>query len=390
MEEGPLFRPSGYGEHTIVQIEKRRTSTFDALLFLSKTCKVSERVIGYSGLKDARAVARQYVSLPKVPPARALQARHRQFRVLSAVRNERPLRIGQLRGNRFTIRIRGADLERVDAAREVLDALVARGMPNSYGGQRYGTRLDGHLVGRAIVREDWREFVDQLLGRPSPREMNPQMVAAREAYDRGDLEAAFDLFPLKHRSEKKAAGVLLRGGTPHDVFEAMGRGPRRIWVSAWQSYLFNRVLDRRVRDGTYDRLLEGDVAWLHESSATYPVRDEAAERGRAVRGEASPTGPLLGYDPRPVGGAPGRIERAVMEAESAAPEDFRAPHCRARGLRRPLRCPIEEASLDTEADGVVVVRFFLPPGAFATVALEHLMSGGATPPPDADAVPDRE
>ena len=390
VEEVPLCAPTDRGDHTIVQIEKRGTSTFDALLFLSKTCKVSERVIGYAGLKDARAVARQYISLPKVPPARALQARHRKFRVLSARRNEKPLRIGQLRGNRFTIRIRGADLGQVEAARDVLETLCRRGMPNTYGGQRYGTRLDGHLLGRAIVLEDWREFVDQLLGRPSPREMNPQMVAARAAYDRGDLQAAFDLFPLKHRSEMKASGVLLRGGSPRDAFDALGGGPRRIWVSAWQSYLFNRVLDRRLRDDTADRLLEGDIAWLHESSASYPVHDEAAERGRARTLRASPTGPLLGYAPRLPGGAPGEIEAAVMASESAEPEDFLARHCRARGLRRPLRVPVEEASLAVENDGAVTVRFFLPPGAYATVALDHLMRGGPAPHPGPDAVRDRE
>ena len=382
VEEVPLFRPSGRGEHTIAQIEKRGTSTFDALLFLSKTCKVSERVIGYAGLKDARAVARQFVSLPKVSPERVLGVHHRKFRVLSATRNEKPLRIGQLRGNRFTIRMRGCDLSRMDAAREALALLVRRGMPNAYGGQRYGTRLDGHLLGRAVVREDWKEFVDQLLGRPSPLERNPQMVAARGFYDEGDLQSAFDAFPMKHRSEKKATGILLRGGSPREAFDALGTGPRRIWVSAWQSFLFNRVLDRRVRDGTFDRLLEGDIAWLHESSASYPVRDEAAEaeRGRSMR--ASPTGPLLGYDPPRPTGAPGRLEAAIFDAEGAQPEAFEARHCRARGLRRPLRCPVEEASLEVEPDGSVVARFFLPPGSFATVVLEHLMSSA-----DADDVP---
>jgi tRNA pseudouridine13 synthase len=387
VEEIPLYAPSGRGDHTIAQIEKRGTATFDALLFLSKTCKVSERVIGYAGLKDERAVSPQYVSLPKVPPERVLGVNHRKFRVLSAVRNEKPLRIGQLRGNRFTIRIRGCDLSRVEAAQKVLETLVRRGMPNGYGGQRYGTRLDGHLVGRAVVHEEWQEFLDQLLGRPSPLEMNPQMVVARQYYEEGDLQSAFDAFPMKHRTEKKATGLLLRGIAPREVFEALGSGPRRIWVSAWQSYLFNRILDRRVRDGTFDRLLEGDIAWLHESSASYPVRDEEAERGRAAAGLASPTGPLLGYDPRRPTGRPGALEQEIFDSEGAEPAAFEARHCRARGLRRPLRCPIQEASLevepgDREGGDVVVVRFILPPGSFATVLLEHLMSGA-----NADGVP---
>ena len=373
VEEIPLFRPTGRGDYTIVQIEKRGTATFDALLFLSKAAKVSERRIGYAGLKDARAVTSQFMSLPKVPPERVLDIRHRKFRVLSAIRNEKPLRIGYLKGNRFTIRIRGADLTKVERAREVLDALSRRGMPNAYGRQRFGTRQDGHLLGRAMLHADWDELVKQMLGRPRPEEHNPLIVRAREAFDAGDLGEAHDLFPIKHRSEKKASGVLMRGGSPREAVEVAGARPRKIWLSAYQSYLFNRVLDARIRDGTFDQLLEGDLAWLHASSAMYRVEDPAAERERAAAGLASPTGPLIGFEPPLAQGAPGRLEQAVMDAEGINPEDFEADHAKARGLRRPLRIPLEEASLDVEDGGHVVVRFVLPPGAFATVVLTHLM-----------------
>ena len=127
VEELPLFRPSGRGEHTIVQVEKRAAPTLDVLLFLSKQVKISERRIGYAGLKDARAVARQYLSLPKIAPERVLGLRHRRFRVLSAARHEVGLKIGHLRGNRFTIRIRDCDLGQLPKARKVLERHVARG-----------------------------------------------------------------------------------------------------------------------------------------------------------------------------------------------------------------------------------------------------------------------
>jgi tRNA pseudouridine13 synthase len=377
VEEIPLYRPSGRGRHTIAHIEKRGTPTFDALLFLSKAVKVSERVIGYAGLKDSRAVARQYVSLPKVPPERLAGLRHRKFRVLSAVPNDRPLKIGHLAGNRFAVRVRDPDLGRVEAARAALETLCRRGMPNAYGSQRFGVRQDGHLLGRAMVHEDWRTLVDLLLGSPHPEERNPRIVAARRAYDAGHLREAYERFPMKHRNEKKASGVLARGGSPLEAFEAVGRGPRRIWLSAWQSHLFNRVLDRRVRAGTCGRLLEGDVAWLHDSGAMVRVRDEAAERARAEGLLASPTGPLAGYGLRRARGVPGAIEQAVLEEGGTDAEAFRTGAARARGLRRPLRVPVREASLEVERDGSVLLRFVLPPGAFATVLLRHLMEGPA-------------
>ena len=373
VEEIPLVRPTGRGEFAYIQIEKRETSTFDALLFLSKAAKVSERRIGYAGLKDSRAVTTQYMTLPKVPPERVANLVQARMRVLTATRHESPLRIGHLKGNRFTIRIRDVDPARIPHARRVLERLVARGMPNAYGEQRFGVRWDGHLLGRAMVLGDWERLMGHLLGEPSPRERSQRIRSAREAYDRGDLEAARQIFPMRHRTEKKALSTLARGGSPKEAFEQVASGPRRIWLSAWQSYIFNRVLDQRVREGTYDRLLEGDIAWLHGSGASFPVRDAAAEAPRAASGAASPTGPLAGYDLRQPTGEPLRIEHALMEQEGVDLESFRAPHCRARGLRRALRIPIKEASLEAEGPTDVVVRFVLPPGAYATVLLDHLM-----------------
>ncbi len=180
-------------------------STFDAVLRISKGAKVSEHKIGYAGLKDAQAVTRQYMSVRRIPPERLLGIAHPKMRVLSAARHPVGLKLGYHRGNRFTIRIRGVRPERVPAARAALEFMVAHGMPNAYGAQRFGVRQDGHLVGRAVVDEDWPAFVHHLLGSPSPLEQNPKVVAARMAFDEGDLERAVRLFPMKHRIEKKAA-----------------------------------------------------------------------------------------------------------------------------------------------------------------------------------------
>lgn len=376
VEELPLLSPTGQGDHVIAQVEKRLLSTLDALLFLSKAAQVSERQIGYAGLKDARAVTRQYVSLPRRDPQRVLGLSGPKFRVLSAVRHPHGLKIGHLAGNRFTIRVRGVDAGRIAAARLALEDHARRGLPNPYGGQRFGTKGDSHLLGRAIVDQDWAGVLDLLLGRPSPLELDPRMRAAREAWTGGRPQEAFELLPNKRRSEKKALAAFLRTGSPREAFEALGPHPKRIWVSAWQSWLFNQVLARREAEGTWDRLLPGDLGWVHASGALYEVGGDPLESARAQRLEVSPTGPLLGYDQRLASGAPGRIERAVLHAAGAEPEAFRAAHARMRGSRRPLRVPVKEASLEVEETRTVVLRFVLPPGAFATVLLERLMSGG--------------
>ena len=225
------------------------------------------------------------------------------------------------------------------------------------------------------MAEDWGEFVDQLLGRPQAVEMNPRVVAGREAYDQGDLGEARRLFPRKHRAEKRALSVLGRGGSPREAFEAISPAQRRIWVSAWQSWIFNAVLHERVADDTFDRLLPGDVGQLEESGAFFGATGSDGDGALAATGRAAPTGPLVGYDMRYAGGEPGRLEQRLATEAGAEPEDFRKVQVRARGARRPLRILLKEASIEPEDDSTVVVRFVLPPGAFATVVLEHLMAG---------------
>lgn len=376
VEEIPLVRPAGRGDHVLFQIEKREMSTFDAILRISKGAKVSEHRVGYAGLKDAQAVARQYLTAAKVPPERVLGIEHPRLRVLTAARHTAALKLGHHRGNRFAIRIRNVDTSRIPEARRALERLVERGMPNAYGAQRFGIRRDGHRIGRAVLHEDWQTFLTRLLGEPSPLEHDHRVVSARRAWDQGDAEKALSLFPLRHRLEKKALSTLLRTGSPREAFLALGRRPRRIWVAAWQSYLFNRILDRRVREGTYDRLLEGDIGSLHASGACFPARE--ADR----RPDASPTGPLVGYDLTLAEGEPGRMEREILAEDGAEPEAFRADHVRARGQRRPLSIRVREASLEVEDETTVRVRFVLPPGSFATVLLEALMAG---PPSDPSA-----
>ncbi|MCB9829434.1 MAG: tRNA pseudouridine(13) synthase TruD [Planctomycetes bacterium] len=370
VEEVPLVRASGTGPYTLIEIEKRLTSTFDALLFVSKAAQVSERSIGYAGLKDSRAVTTQYLTVPKVPPERLRGVSTPRWRVLSAARHDVPLKIGHLKANRFVIRVRDVRDDAFDRARTTLERLVREGLPNAYGGQRFGTRLDGHRVGRALIHGDLDEMLALVVGRPSPLEHDTEVRAAREAFDRGDYEEAARRMPLRHRLEKRALSLRARGGSPEAWLESVGRGRRRIWVSAWQSFLFNRVLDARIADGTWNQVLPGDVAWIASEGCLVAARPGLASAG----GRVSPTGPLPGFGLRRPEGAPGDLERTLLAAEGDEPEAWKRPFVRSRGLRRPLVVPVREASIERDGPGEVLVRFVLPPGSFATVLLDHLMA----------------
>src|SRR5215813_11325527 len=63
VEELPLYEPGGQGEHVYCEIEKAGMSTFDAVHRLAEALGVAQREIGYAGMKDARAITRQVVSI---------------------------------------------------------------------------------------------------------------------------------------------------------------------------------------------------------------------------------------------------------------------------------------------------------------------------------------
>jgi len=74
VEEIPLVAPSGAGAYTLVEIEKRGIDTPTAVRALARALRVPPSRIGYAGLKDAQAVARQILSVEGIAPERVLRA----------------------------------------------------------------------------------------------------------------------------------------------------------------------------------------------------------------------------------------------------------------------------------------------------------------------------
>ncbi len=135
VEEIPAYLPCGEGEHLYLLVEKRGVSTPALVKRMQARFSLDEREIGYAGRKDERGVTRQWLSAParKVADPAALEGEG--VRVLETGLHKNKLRLGHLRGNRFTVRLSGA----VDAAvlRDRVTA-VAAGVPNLFGAQRFG------------------------------------------------------------------------------------------------------------------------------------------------------------------------------------------------------------------------------------------------------------
>lgn len=309
VEELPAYAPSGAGEHLFLWIEKVELDTPAAARLLARALGLDAGAVSWAGLKDRRAVTRQWLSVPaSAEPALERAELPPGLRVLHHARHGNKLRVGHLRANRFRIRISAP--ERPEAAGPVLALLSARGLPNAYGPQRFG-RGDGPLRGRALV------LGERLPRRPSPFE-------------------------------------------------------RKLFLSAYQALLFNRMLAARMDSGRFGRVEAGDLLRKADSGGLFVCRAPDMDQPRADRLEVSPTGPLFGWKmPRPEAGVDAE-EQALLAAEGLSLERFRPLGGLAEGTRRPFAVPVEGASCETDGPDLVL-GFTLPAGSYATVLLDEVM-----------------
>jgi tRNA pseudouridine13 synthase len=243
-------------------------------------------------------------------------------------------------------------------------------VPNRFGPQRFGDRRDGHQLGEALVKGAWEEYLSILLGRPRESD-TPAIRRSREAYEAGDVRAARRELPPRRADERKALEALCRGGKPERAVRATSKRTRLFQISAFQSSMFNCVLDQRI--DAIDAIEEGEYAFKHDSGAVFLVEDADRERPRVARFEISPSGPMFGYKMVMPVGRIGDMEGAVLASHGLTRESFRAPAgMKSKGERRPLRVPLAEPAV--AADGSdLVVEFALPPGSYATTVLDEIM-----------------
>lgn len=313
VDERPLYLPCGEGEHLYIRVTKRLLSTPDLVRRVSSTVGVKVQGIGTAGLKDARAVTTQLLSLHGVPEERVsrlkLDEQILAVEVLGRHRNR--LRPGHHAGNRFQLVIRGVEAGAAEAVPAILQELSRRGIPNYFGPQRQGKSGDNYQIGLALLRD---------------------------------------------RSQR----------------ENMSRAKRMWYLNTFQSHLFNQILARRI--DRIDRVCVGDWAMKMDNGACFLVEHVAQEQPRADRFDISPTGILFGSRVSWATGEPGEIERAVVAEQDWTPEGLieAAKACGFRGERRSLRVPVVDLEWTLERS-ILTLAFSLPPGAYATSLLRELM-----------------
>ena len=376
VEEIPLYEPSGEGEHRYLRVQKFNMSHGEMLHHLSQCYGVAERSIGFAGMKDRRAVTTQTVSLQSDRPTPSDGCIHDRLRVQWEDRHSNKLRRGHLAGNRFVIRIREIDpLQAPEIYRRLL-RVEQSGVPNYFGPQRFGYRANGQILGAAVIRADWQGVLDELLGTGGSGFPDHQSEW-RTLYEAGEFRNAMEACAAGDRSERAALKALADGATPEKACRAIGRAIMGFWVNALQSAMFNRLLDERIHLGWFHALHPGDVAWKHDSRASFIVRDDEADLDeRLARFEISPSGPMWAEDMLQAEGRVRTMEEAVLASAGLTRSDLENAPLVVAGARRPYRARVIDPDVESgtdESGGYVRVVFELLRGEYATVVLREVL-----------------
>jgi TruD family tRNA pseudouridine synthase len=363
------------GTHLWFTVEKRDVSTPAAARRIAKALGRRGGDVSFAGRKDAVAITRQRMSVEHVDVDQLLGLELDGVRVSQPRRHRRKLRPGELRGNRFELVLRGvapADVPRLEAA---LDELRSGGVANRYGEQRFGPDGAGLGVARSLVFGPPEAYLEALAraGRPEQLEASLELLRRAVSGTSGERRRADELCPQLPLDLVPVAKQLARRRTEvvADLVAAVPRSSRVFHLAILQAWAFNRVLDRRVEEGSSGRVLTGDLVLREDGRHGYASEDRPAPPG------AVPTGPIWAPALRLAEGTPGDLERAVLAEEGLGDGHPDQPGgLSPRGSRRDLRVALSEAHLDASteerAQGAVRLTFGLPPGAYATVVLDHL------------------
>jgi tRNA pseudouridine13 synthase len=377
---------------------KRNWDTFVALRNIAKQLGVSQRQIQIAGIKDAKAVTAQHITLENcsIEDASEVHVKDIEIRPVGYVRDK--LSPYYLLGNNFTISIKAIEHSKSTVAKRIAETARALdavgGIPNYFGHQRFGTtRPITHLVGKAIVEGNFEEAAMLFLAKPSINEHPSSRQARAELQLSRDFKQALQNFPKQLRFERLMLSRLVE--EPADFVGAFRRLPLKLqalFVQAYQSFLFNRFLSERIKNGFFlDKAEVGDFVVNVEHSglpmfntARTVSPENLLDANKLVKaGRMRVALPLIGTKQKLSEGAMGQLESQVLEEEQVELRNFRVESFREMSRGGGLRAVVTPVrgfklhGVSSHADNQGAYRaalsFMLLRGSYATVLLREIM-----------------
>lgn len=337
--------------YAVYRLKKTGIDTNHALGLIFKRTGVHLKALG---LKDASAVTEQYVCsmaqnklLPNYSDGKI---------TLEKIGfAKKPLTGKDMVGNRFTIRIHDADKTLADF--EEFDKIL-----NFYGYQRFGSKRPvTHLIGKAIIQKRFADAVNLLLSFTSPYDSDQNIKLRQELADSQNYSKILPMVPPQMDLERTILEKMISHGDPKLALHQLPIGIRRLYIEAYQSFLFNRTLSDAYQYGE-DLFApqQGDVCF-----------DENAKLGKYQMADSQKLAiPMVGYSYFKKTRFDYHISK-ILEQEQIKPSDFYLKETQELSNEGGFRsASITCSDFAIHSD---VVSFSLQRGSFATMVMREII-----------------
>lgn len=337
--------------YAVYRLKKTGIDTNHALGLIFKRTGVHLKALG---LKDASAVTEQYVCsmaqnklLPNYSDGKI---------TLEKIGfAKKPLTGKDMVGNRFTIRIHDADKTLADF--EEFDKIL-----NFYGYQRFGSKRPvTHLIGKAIIQKRFADAVNLLLSFTSPYDSDQNTKLRQELADSQNYSKILPMVPPQMDLERTILEKMISHGDPKLALHQLPIGIRRLYIEAYQSFLFNRTLSDAYQYGE-DLFApqQGDVCF-----------DENAKLGKYQTADSQKLAiPMVGYSYFKKTRFDYHISK-ILEQEQIKPSDFYLKETQELSNEGGFRsASITCSDFAIHSD---VVSFSLQRGSFATMVMREII-----------------
>jgi tRNA pseudouridine13 synthase len=375
VEEVTDVVPAEAGPFAFYRLEKTGWSTPDALAAVRRRWNIEPRRLAYGGLKDRHAHTIQYLTIFR-GPRRVLHHQSVTVRYLGQV--SQPYDSRSIRSNRFRLTLRDLNDAALELAKSRLDTVRRDGVPNYFDDQRFGSVSGAgeQFVGKLLVRGRFEDALRLALVASyefdrAPQKREKQMLAAHW----GDWAKCVEVLPRGH-ARSLSDYLRVHPGDFRGAVIRLRPELRGLYLSVYQSYLWNRMLARWLLEKCRpEQLREVD---LRVEPAPFPIElDDGQRQSLAALQLPLPSARLKIEDSNPI--AP--LINGVMADEGLTLHDMQVRGVRELFFSRGERsawCEPECLTAEFEPDDLrpgrhkLVLSFELPRGCYATMVVKAL------------------
>ena len=346
--ESKIKSDSGYA---VFKLKKQGIDTNHALNSIQRLTGLRLKALG---LKDANAVTEQYVvSLKSMTSAKNFDSS--KFSLTPIGFSQKPLSKKDMIGNKFKIKISNANLPLNDFHEH--DKIL-----NFYGYQRFGSmRPVTHLIGKAIILNDWSSAVEYILSYESEYDSKENSEIRSKLKDTNNLAKVVNQVPPQMDLERLVIDEMIKHNDPHAAIRALPVNMKRFYVQAYQSYLFNQTLSMAFESGEelFD-IKENDVCY--DSNGTLGKFNKGLDQKLAI--------PQVGYSYYKKTRFDYHIQK-ILNDEEVSPKNFYIKELQEasnEGGFRNSSIVCKDYAVHDDA-----VEFTLSRGSFATILLREII-----------------